>query len=144
MIRQIDHIGIAVHKLEDHIPFYRDILGLSFLGIETVEDQKVRTAIFETGMVHIELLEPTSAESPIAKFLQKRGEGLHHIAYRSDNLDRQLEHLKHSGIRLIDEHPRPGAHGSRIAFIHPKSSGNVLTELCETSATKTQSQSKIR
>jgi methylmalonyl-CoA/ethylmalonyl-CoA epimerase len=131
MIKQVDHIGIAVHSLEDHIPFYRDILGLKFLGIETVEDQKVRTAIFQVGQTRIELLEPTADDSPISGFLQKRGEGMHHIAFRSDHLEDELQKLKANGIRLIDEHPRPGAHNNRIAFIHPKFSGKVLTELCE-------------
>ncbi len=131
MIQQIDHIGIAVHSIETHLPFYRDILGLRFLGIEVVEDQKVRTAIFQAGETRIELLEPTADDSPISAFLKKRGEGMHHIAYRSDRLKADLDRLKAQGIRLIDEQPRQGAHGNRIAFIHPKASGNVLTELCQ-------------
>ncbi len=131
MIQQVDHIGIAVHSIEAHLPFYRDILGLRFLGIEVVEDQKVRTAIFQAGETRIELLEPTDDESPVSGFLKKRGEGIHHIAYRSDQLKADLDKLKAHGIRLIDEQPREGAHGNRIAFIHPKSSGKVLTELCQ-------------
>ena len=136
MIEQVDHIGIAVRSLEAHIPFYRDVLGLKFLGVETVEDQKVRTAIFAAGETRIELLEPTSDDSPISGFLEKRGEGIHHIAYRSNHLQAELENLKAKGIRLIDEQPRPGADGSRIAFIHPRSSGKILTELCEISKGK--------
>ncbi|NOX90854.1 MAG: methylmalonyl-CoA epimerase [Calditrichaeota bacterium] len=131
MIQQINHIGIAVRSLEERIPFYRDVLGLKYLGTEEVEEQKVRVAMFRVGEVKIELLEPTEESSPIAGFLEKRGEGIHHIAFQSDNLENQLSDLKNKGIRLIDEYPREGAHGTKIAFIHPKSSGKVLTELCQ-------------
>lgn len=131
MITKMNHIGIAVNNLEEHIPLYRDILGLKLLGIEEVEDQKVRTAIFEVGQVHIELLEPTAEDSSIAHFLQKKGEGIHHIALQSDGLESELEMLKKKGIRLIDEAPRDGAHQTKIAFLHPKSTGHVLMELCE-------------
>jgi len=132
MIKQINHIGIAVKSLDEHIPFYRDVLGLSLNGIEEVPDQKVKVAMFKVGEVHIELLEPISEESPIAKFIQKKGEGMHHIAYQSDDIEQELEGLKEKQIRLIDEQPRPGAHGTKIAFIHPGSSGRVLTEICQT------------
>ncbi len=136
MIQQINHIGIAVRSLEERIPFYRDVLGLKYLGTEEVEAQKVRVAMFRVGEVKIELLEPTEESSPIAGFLEKRGEGIHHIAFQSDNLENQLSDLKNKGIRLIDEHPREGAHGAKIAFIHPKSSGKVLTELCQSGRTE--------
>ncbi len=131
MITQINHIGIAVKNLEEHIPIYRDILGLKLITIEEVEEQKVRTAIFETGGVHIELLQPTADDSPIAKFLQKKGEGMHHIAFQSNDLSLELEALKAKGIQQIDQKPREGAHDTKIAFLHPKSTGNVLMELCE-------------
>ncbi len=131
MIKQINHIGIAVRSLDEHIPFYRDVLGLKLLGIEEVADQHVRTAIFEIGDVRIELLQPTDAQSPVAGFLQKRGEGMHHIALQSDNLEKELQQVQDKGIRLIDKKPRQGAHKMRIAFLHPKSTGNVLFELCE-------------
>lgn len=131
MITQINHIGIAVKKLDEHIAFYRDILNLPFEGIEEVADQKVRVAMFRVGEVRIELLEPTGAESPITKFMEKRGEGLHHIAYQADDIVQQIEHLKKNKIELIDQEPRAGAHGTKIAFLHPKSSGRVLTEICQ-------------
>jgi methylmalonyl-CoA/ethylmalonyl-CoA epimerase len=131
MITQINHLGIAVTNLEEHIPFYRDILKLELQGIEEVPDQKVRTAIFKIGEVKIELLEPTSTESPIAKFIEKRGEGLHHIAYQSDDIEGDIKQFAAENIQLIDMHPKKGAHESLIAFIHPKSSGKVLTEICQ-------------
>ena len=131
MIQQIDHIGIAVRQLDDHIPFYRDVLQLTGLGTESVADQKVRVAMFRVGEVKIELLEPTSAESPIAKFIEKKGEGIHHIAYRTDDVKQEIAQIEARELRLIDQTPRAGAHGSLIAFLHPKSSGRVLTELCQ-------------
>ncbi|MDD5764931.1 MAG: methylmalonyl-CoA epimerase [Candidatus Marinimicrobia bacterium] len=131
MITQIDHIGIAVSGLEQQIPFYRDILRFEFIGIEDVPEQKVRTAIFRIGETRIELLEPTSPGSPIAKFIEKRGEGLHHIAYRSDGIEKEIAFFKGKNISMIDELPRNGVHGSKIAFLHPKSSGKVLTEICQ-------------
>ncbi len=131
MIRKINHIGIVVSSLENQIPFYRDVLKLTFLGEENVPDQKVRVAMFQCGEVKIELLEPTGPDSPIATFLEKKGPGIHHIAYESDSIEREIVSLKEAGIRLIDSEPRTGAHGTKIAFIHPASSGRILTELCE-------------
>jgi methylmalonyl-CoA/ethylmalonyl-CoA epimerase len=131
MINQINHIGIAVRSLDEHIPFYRDVLGLKESGIEEVADQKVKVAMFKVGEVSIELLEPTSPESPIAKFIEKKGEGMHHIAYQTDDIKNELSGMKAKDIQLIDQEPRDGAHGSRIAFLHPKSSGKVLTEICQ-------------
>lgn len=131
MIQKINHIGIAVKSLDAHIPFYRDVLGLEFIGIEEVADQKVRTAMFKVGEVQIELLEPLSGESPVARFMEKKGEGMHHIAYQTDAITAELANLREKGIPLIDEEPRAGAHGTRIAFLHPKSSGRVLTEICQ-------------
>ncbi len=131
MIQKINHIGIAVKSLEAQIPFYRDVLGLELIGIEEVADQQVKTAMFKVGEVHIELLEPLSEESPIAKFMAKKGEGMHHIAYQSEDIQMELAQLQEKEIQLIDRQPRAGAHGTQIAFIHPKSSGKVLTEICQ-------------
>ena len=131
MITQINHIGIAVQSLDDHIPFYRDVLKLELLGIEEITEQKVKVAMFNVNGVHIELLEPTSPDSPIAKFIEKKGEGMHHIAYQSDNIENEISEMKAQDIQMIDNEARSGAHGSKIAFIHPKSSGKVLTELCQ-------------
>ncbi len=131
MIQKRNHIGIAVKSLEAHSPFYRDVLGLELIGIEEVADQQVKTAMFKVGEVHIELLEPLSAESPIARFIGKKGEGMHHIAYQSEDIKSELAQLREKEIQLIDEQPRAGTHGTQIAFIHPKSSGRVLTEICQ-------------
>jgi methylmalonyl-CoA/ethylmalonyl-CoA epimerase len=131
MIEQINHIAIAVRSLAEHIPFYRDVLKLEYTGTEVVDDQKVRLAVFRLGEVNIELLEPTSADSPISTFIEKRGEGMHHISYQVDDIEEQIAELKGKQIRMIDETPRSGAHGSRIAFLHPNSSANVLTELTQ-------------
>lgn len=130
MTKKINHIGIAVKSIEGALPVYRDILGMTLEGTEEVADQKVRVAFLAIGESRIELLEPTSEDSPIAKFIEKNGEGIHHIAYEVDDLEKALLELKEKGIRLIDEVPRSGAHGSRIAFLHPKATGSVLTELC--------------
>ncbi|MEN8209374.1 MAG: methylmalonyl-CoA epimerase [Candidatus Fermentibacteria bacterium] len=130
-VKGIDHIGIAVKSLEESIPFYRDDLELTFLGIEEVPSQKVRVAMFSVGESRIELLEPTSEESPIAKAIEKRGQGIHHIAYSVDSTKEEIDSMTGKGVRMIDTAPREGAGGTRIAFIHPAASGKVLTELCE-------------
>jgi methylmalonyl-CoA/ethylmalonyl-CoA epimerase len=132
MTRKINHIGVAVKNIENSLPYYRDVLGMHFEGTEEVAEQKVRVAFFAVGESRIELLEPTAPDSPVAKFLEKNGEGIHHIAYEVDDLDSVLTGLKAQGVRLIDEAPRCGAHGIRIAFLHPKATGGVLTELCQT------------
>lgn len=131
MTNKINHIGIAVKNIENAVPFYRDVLGMAFEGTEEVAEQKVRVAFLAVGESRIELLEPTSPDSPVAKFLEKNGEGAHHIAYEVPDLEAALAGLKEQGVRLIDEVPRCGAHGTRIAFLHPKASGGVLTELCQ-------------
>lgn len=131
MLHNINHIGIAVQSLEASIPFYRDALSMPFAGIEEVAEQKVRVAMLQIGESKIELLEPTSPDSPIARFLEKNGPGIHHIAYEVPDIEAAIAQLKAGGARMIDEQPRNGAHGSRIAFVHPKSSGGVLTELCQ-------------
>ena len=130
-ITHIEHIGIAVKSIEEQLPYYEGVLGLKCYNIETVEDQKVKTAFFMVGQTKIELLEPTDEESTIAKFIEKRGEGIHHIAYATENVNEALKELEDKGVRLIDREARGGAEGLRIAFLHPKSTGSVLTELCE-------------
>ncbi len=130
-LTHIEHIGIAVKNIEEQLPYYEGILGLKCYNIETVEDQKVKTAFFMIGQTKIELLEPTSEESTVAKFIEKRGEGIHHIAFATKNLSESLQEIEAKGVRLIDTQPRAGAEGLNIAFLHPKSTGSVLTELCE-------------
>lgn len=131
MIEQIDHIGIAVKDLKQQMKFYTNVLELKCSGVEEVPDQKVKVAMFPVGEVRIELLQPTAEDSPIAKFLEKRGEGIHHIAYRVKDLETNLERLQEQEVQLIDSRPRVGAGGHKIAFIHPKSTYGILTELCE-------------
>jgi methylmalonyl-CoA epimerase len=130
-ITHIEHIGIAVKSIEEQLPYYEGVLGLKCYNIETVEDQKVKTAFFMVGQTKLELLEPTSEESTVAKFIEKRGEGIHHIAYATKNVNDALREVEAKGVRLIDQQARAGAEGLRIAFLHPKSTGSVLTELCE-------------
>ena len=131
MTKKINHIGVAVRSIDAATPFYRDVLGMVFEGTEVVAEQKVKVAFFSVGESRVELLEPTADDSPVAKFLEKNGEGTHHVAYEVDDLVATLAKLKAAGVRLIDEVPRCGAHGTRIAFLHPKASGGVLTELCQ-------------
>jgi len=130
MLKKIDHIGIAVCSLEKSIPVFQE-LGLEFLGTEEVPSQKVMVAFFGAGSVHIELLEPTSNESPIAKFLEKRGEGLHHVAYETSDIEEEMRRLQASGFEFIDKEPRAGAHKSKVSFLHPRSTNSVLMEICE-------------
>lgn len=130
-ISHIEHIGIAVKSIEEQLPYYEEVLGLKCYNIETVEDQKVKTAFLMIGQTKIELLEPTSPESTIAKYIEKRGEGIHHIAYCVKDVDKALKNADSKGLRLIDKQKRKGAEGLNIAFLHPKSTGSVLTELCE-------------
>ncbi len=130
MIQSIDHLGIAVRSLDEAIPLYEKALGLTCLGREEVASQKVRTAFFDAGGVHLELLEPTSPDSPVGKFLAERGEGIHHIAFRTDDIQAQLKQAAAAGVRLIHEQPFEGAAGKLVAFLHPKSTRGVLTELC--------------
>lgn len=131
--KRIDHIGIAVESLEKWIPYYRDTLGMKYTSSEEVSDQKVRVAFFEIGESRIELLEPTSEESPIARFIAKRGTGIHHIAIRVEDISGAIENLSAAETRMIDNEARSGAHDMKIAFVHPKSTGGVLLELCEES-----------
>ena len=128
---QIDHIGIAVKSLADAVKVYEDVIGLKVSGYDQVDEQGVRVAMLPVGESRIELLEPTTPTSPIDKFMAKRGEGIHHVAVRVDNIEEALARFKASGARLIDEVPRNGAHNTRIAFIHPASTHGVLLELVE-------------
>lgn len=131
MIQKIDHIGIAVKSLEATIPYYRDALGLGEPHIEEVTTQKVRVAMFDVAGVHIELLEPTSPESAIAKAIEKKGEGIHHIAFKTNDVLAQLAQVKEANIVVLNETPVPGAHNTEVAFMHPKSTFGVLTEFCQ-------------
>ena len=127
----IEHIGIAVSNLDNAINFYENILGLKCYNIEEVPDQKVRTAFFMVGQTKIELLESTAPDGPIGRFIEKRGEGIHHIAFAVKNINEQLKQAEKKGVKLIDTVPRKGAEGLDIAFIHPKSASGVLIEICE-------------
>lgn len=129
-ISHIEHIGIAVKNLNESIKFYENILGLKCYAIEEVADQKVKTAFFQVGQTKIELLETTDSEGPIGKYLEKKGEGIHHIAFAVSDIQASLNHAKANNIKLIDEEPRKGAEGLNIAFLHPKSTNGVLTEFC--------------
>ncbi len=131
MIKKIDHLGIAVKSIDEARTFYEEVLGLVCEKEEVVASQKVRTAFFTVGDIHIELLEPMSDDSPIAGFLNKKGEGFHHIAYRTDDIDEQLETAREHGCTLINETPIEGAGGKQVAFLHPKSTFGVLTEFCK-------------
>lgn len=137
-VKAINHIGIAVRSIDAQRPFYEGTLGAVFEGVEEVADQKVKVGFFRVGDVRLELLEPSDPSSTIASFLDKKGEGLHHVAYTVDDIEARIAELKESGARMIDEAPRPGAHHTRIAFVHPKSSHGVLTELCEPLAESTR------
>ena len=130
-ILKIDHLGIAVKSMESGKNFWSDVLGLEFAGSETVEEQKVTTGFLPVGESEVELLESTAPDGPVAKFIEKKGEGFQHVAFRVENIQEALEELKAKGIRLIDQTPRRGAGGAKIAFLHPKSTAGVLVELCQ-------------
>ena len=131
-LSHLEHLGIAVKSLEEAIPYYEQVLGLKCYSIEEVADQKVRTAFFKIGQTKLELLESTDPEGTIAKFIEKKGEGIHHLAFAvEDGVQNALTELEGKGVKLIDKAPRKGAEGLNIAFLHPKSTIGVLTELCE-------------
>jgi methylmalonyl-CoA/ethylmalonyl-CoA epimerase len=130
-LSHIEHIGIAVKDLQASVKFYEEVLGLECYAVEEVKDQKVKTAFFMLGGTKIELLESTDPEGPIGKFIEKKGEGVHHLAFAVEGIENALATLKDKGIQLVDQQPRKGAEGLDIAFLHPKSTGGVLTELCE-------------
>lgn len=132
-ILKIDHLGIAVNNMTEGKNFWSDVLGLKFEGAETVAEQKVTTAFFPVGESEVELLESTSPDGPVAKFIEKKGTGFQHVAFRVENIEEALAELKAKGIQLIDQEPRKGAGGAKIAFLHPKATGGVLVELCERS-----------
>jgi len=129
-LTHIEHIGIAVSNLNESIKYYEEVLGLECYSIEEVEDQKVKTAFFMVGQTKIELLESTDPEGPIGKFIGKKGPGIHHLAFAFDDAGAALKDAEDKGVRLIDKTPRPGAEGLSIGFLHPKSTGGVLTEFC--------------
>lgn len=128
---KVDHIGIAVKNLDETLKFYQEVLGLDCQGTEVVEEQKVKVAFLPVGDTEVELLESTSEDGPIAKFIEKNGEGVQHIAFRVDNIEEAIAYMQEKGMRMIDEKPRYGAGGAKIAFVHPKSSHKVLVELSE-------------
>ena len=130
-ILKIDHLGIAVNSIDEGKNFWSEVLGLAFEGAETVSEQKVTTAFFPVGESEVELLESTAPDGPIAKYIEKKGTGIQHIAFRVADIDAALAELKEKGVRLIDETPRKGAGGAKIAFLHPKATGGVLVELCQ-------------
>jgi methylmalonyl-CoA/ethylmalonyl-CoA epimerase len=130
-ILKIDHLGIAVNSIDNGKNFWTDILGLAFAGSETVAEQKVTTAFFPVGESEVELLESTAPDGPIAKYIEKKGEGIQHVAFRVEDIEAALAELKAKGVRLIDEKPRIGAGGAKIAFLHPKATSGVLVELCQ-------------
>lgn len=131
MLKKVDHIGIAVNNIEESLSFYRDQLGLQLGGIEEVPEQKVKVAFMQLGESRIELLQSTDPQGPVAKFIEKRGQGIQHIAIGVDDIENELELMRSKGVQLIDQQPRIGAGGAKIAFMHPKSSSGVLLELCQ-------------
>lgn len=135
-ISHIEHIGIAVNNLEESIKYYEEVLGLTCYAIEEVVDQRVKTAFFMIGQTKIELLESTDPEGPIGKFIEKKGQGMHHMAFAVKNIEGALAEAEEKGVQLIDKAPRKGAEGLSIAFLHPKSTVGVLTELCENKNSK--------
>ncbi|MES1038343.1 methylmalonyl-CoA epimerase [Peribacillus simplex] len=140
MIKNIDHIGIAVKSLDDALPLYTETLKLQLEGIETVESQGVKVAFILAGNTRLELLEALSPASPIAKFIEKRGEGIHHVALGVDDIEDRIKEIKESGLRMIDDSSRKGAHNADVAFVHPKSTSGVLYELCEHALSKEEQE----
>ncbi len=130
-VLKIDHLGIAVNSIEEGKNFWSDIMGLGFEGTETVEAQKVTTAFFPISESEVELLESTAPDGPVAKYIEKKGQGIHHVAFRVENIEEALAELKEKGVKLIDEKPRNGAGGAKIAFLHPKATNGILVELCQ-------------
>jgi methylmalonyl-CoA/ethylmalonyl-CoA epimerase len=131
MIVSLEHVGVAVNKIDEVLPIYEQLLGLKLKGIREGKQNRIRAALLEAGNTEIELIEPLDGDSPVAKFLEKRGQGIHHIAFRVSNIEQAIEKLKNKGVVLIDEKPRKGIEGGKIAFLHPTSTAGVLIELCE-------------
>ncbi len=134
MIKNVNHIGIAVNSIETALPFYTETLGLTFEAVEHVAEQRVRVAFINAGNCKLELLEPTSPDSPVAKFIEKRGEGIHHVALSVESIEDRIQEMIEKGIPMIDKQSRVGAGGANIAFMHPKASNGVLVEFCEKAA----------
>jgi len=130
-ILKIDHLGIAVNSIDEGKNFWSGVLGLDFEGAETVQEQKVTTAFFPVGESEVELLESTAPDGPVAKYIEKKGQGIQHVAFRVENIEEALEELREKGVKLIDKEPRIGAGGAKIAFLHPKATNGVLVELCQ-------------
>lgn len=130
-VLKLDHVGIAVKNMDETLKFYQDVLGLELADVEVVEEQKVKVAFLPVGDTEVELLESTSEDGPIAKYIERNGEGVQHLAFLVENLEEAIEDMKNKGMRMIDEMPRYGAGGAKIAFMHPKSSYRVLVELCQ-------------
>lgn len=130
-MKKVDHIGIAVKDLEQVLPYYTETLGCPLMKVEEVEGQKVKVAFLDAGNIKIELLEPMNEDSPIHKFIEKKGEGIHHIAFGVEGIEERMDELRKNGVQLLSEEPKPGAGGAMVAFLHPKSSHGVLYELCE-------------
>jgi methylmalonyl-CoA/ethylmalonyl-CoA epimerase len=131
MIKKLDHIAVAVHKVEEASKFYRDMLGLTLKHVEVVKEQRTKVGFLPVGETNIELVEPAAEDSPLAKFLETKGPGIHHLCFEVDDIDGEIEKLTRGGAHLIDKTPRAGAHQTRIAFLHPKGTGGVLIELCQ-------------
>jgi len=140
-MNRVDHIGIAVSSLEETLRFYTEQLGLALMKIEEVPSQQVKVAFIDAGNVKLELLEPTSSGSAVAKFIEKRGQGIHHVAFRVENIEQRIREIKENGIRMINDTPKPGAGGAEVAFMHPKSAHGVLYELCDKSKTEGEKKS---
>ena len=134
MLRSIDHIGVAVEDLDEAMAIHRDTYGMPLVHRETIDEQGVEAALLDVGDSHVELLAPLDPDTPVGRFLAKRGPGLHHVAYRVDDVAAALDELRAAGLRLIDDEPRTGIRGSQVAFLHPSSSGGVLTELVQPAA----------
>jgi methylmalonyl-CoA/ethylmalonyl-CoA epimerase len=131
MLKKINHIAIAVNNLEDAAKFYQEVLGLTLSGIEVVTAQKTKVGFFKIGESNIELVQPVEPDSPLVKFLETKGQGIHHICLEVDDIEAEVKTFLEKGAAMVDQKPRPGAHNTRVAFVHPKSSGGVLIELCE-------------
>lgn len=131
MIKNLDHIAVAVHNVEEAAHFYQDMLGLELRNVEVVKEQKTKVGFFSIGTTNIELVEPATEDSPLVKFLETKGPGIHHLCFEVDDIDQEIKKLIEKGALLIDKEPRPGAHGTRVAFLHPKGTGGVLIELSE-------------
>lgn len=131
MIKKINHIAIAVNNIEEALKFYQEVMDLTFIGTEVVTAQKTKVGFFKVGESNIELVQPVEPESPLVKFLESKGEGIHHICFEVDDLEETVKRFIEKGAIMVDKNPRPGAHGSKVVFVHPKSSNGVLIELCE-------------